>query len=196
MSESERANEPQPDETAAEPPAAVQWMLQQAAAGQSAATLPPATGDTPALGLAPVSSEAALAARRERVADALRGNPRLTEGLPDDAAAALMALGLEMARKVVDDTAGLDNAAAEDILQPRVRAVRRFMMAAAGAAPTLTAEDAAEWARQASIALGDHFRPPDDAAERALADAWRDEGDRPSGRIAALRRFIEAHSRR
>jgi hypothetical protein len=196
MTESKRPDEPQPDETAADPPAAVQWMMQQAAAGQSAAMLPPSTGDAPVLGLAAMPAEAALAARRQRVAEALRGNPRLTEGLPDDAAEALMALGLEMARKVVDDTADLDDAAAEDILQPRVRAVRRFMMAAAEAVTAITTDDVSGWTRQASIALGDHFSPPDNAAEKALAAAWRDAVGRSATRIATLRRFIADHTDR
>ncbi len=197
MNETERADEPQPDEDAAAPPAAVEWMMQQAAAGQSTAALPAAPGDLPVLGLAPAkataATEATLAARRRRVDDALRGNPRLTAGLPADAAGALLALGLDMARAIVDDTAGLDDAAAEDVLQPRVRAVRRLMMAAA--APPETA-DVAGWAYQASVALGDHFRPADAAAESALGDAWRDAAASPADRIAALRRFIEAHTRR
>ncbi|CUS03690.2 protein of unknown function [Candidatus Promineifilum breve] len=185
----------QPEETTADPPAAVQWMMQQAAAGLSAASLPGALDER--LAAAPQPTEATLAARQQRVADALRANDRLTAGLPDDAATALLDLGLAMAGQVVADTAELDDAAAEDVLQPRARAVRRLMMAATEAAtlPTPPADAVAEWTRQAAVALGDHFAPPDPAAERALADAWRAAGQ-PTGRIAALRRFIEEHSHR
>lgn len=190
----------QPEESPADPPAAVQWMMQQAAAGQSVASLPALPDDR--LAFAPASTEAALAAREQRVAEALRANERLTAGLPGDAASALMAMGLALAGRVVADTADLDDAAAEDVLQPRARAVRRLMMAAAEAAPLTTppAESetvaVAEWTRQAAIALGDSFDPPDADAEHALAAEWRAAAGRPAERIAALRRFIDEHSRR
>jgi hypothetical protein len=194
MDEKERPIE-QPEE-AADPPAAVQWMMQQAAAGQSSASLPAVANNR--LAGAPAPTEAALAARRQRLAEALRANERLTAGLPGDAAAALLDLGLALAGQVVADTAGLDDDAAEDVLQPRARAVRRLMMAAAEAAPLPAppAEATAEWSRQAAIALGDHFAPPDAAAERALAAEWQTAAGRPAARIAALRRFIEEHSHR
>ncbi len=193
MDETDRPTE-QPEETAA-PPAAVQWMMQQAAAGQSAASLPPALDDR--LAAAPQPTEAALAAREQRVADALRANKRLTAGLPGDAAAALLDLGLEMAGRVVADTTELDDTAAEDLLQPRARAVRRLMMAAAEAAPLPAppAESMTEWTRQAAIALGDRFVAPDPTAESALSATWRAAGQ-PAERIAALRRFIDDHTNR
>lgn len=194
MDESRPPSE-QPEETAADPPAAVQWMMQQAAAGLSAASLPGVLDERRAT--APQPTEATLAARQQRLADALRANDRLTAGLPDEAAAALLDLGLAMAGQVVADTAELDDEAAEDVLQPRARAVRRLMMAAAEAAPLPAppADVVAVWTRQAAVALGDRFAPPDPAAERALADDWR-VADQPVGRIAALRRFIEEHSHR
>ena len=189
MTEQEHMNESPAEESPTDPPAAVQWMMQQAAAGQTAASLPVAAGDRLANSLAPGNTDKALAVRRQRVADALRGNDRLTEGLSGDAAEALRDWGLEMSRAVVDDTAGLDDASAEDVLQPRVRAVRRLMMAAAAA--TGGPADPAEWLAQAAVALGDHFAPPDAAQEAALAAQWRALDGRPGEQIAALRRFIE-----
>ncbi len=195
MTEQERRNEPAAEEPPTDPPAAVQWMMQQAAAGQSAAALPVAASDRLTNSLSPTSTgdeaaEKTLAARRQRVADALRGNDRLTAGLSGEAADALMAWGLELSQAVVDDTAGLDDAAAEDVLQPRVRAVRRLMMAAAAATgdgPT----DAAEWLAQAAVALGDRFAPPNAAQQAALAARWLALTGRPVEQIAALRCFIE-----
>lgn len=193
MGEQDQLNE-SPEESPTDPPAAVQWMMQQAAAGQSAATLPVATGDRLANSLTAGDAEKALATRQQRVAGALRGNERLTAGLSGDAADALMAWGLDMAKAVVADTAGLDDAAAEDVLQSRVRAVRRLMMAAAAA--TGDPADPAEWLAQAAVALGDRFTPPDAAQQVALATQWRALAGRPGEQIAALRRFIEQSASR
>ena len=198
MSEENRPTDPD-DDSPADPPAAVQWMMQQAAAGQSAGIAPPATSADRWPTLAPGSQEAALAAREGRIRDALRGNERLTAGLGGDAAEGLMALGLDMARLVVHDTAGLDDTAAEDVLQPRVRAVRRLMMAAAGGTTTNSVEtptETADWLEQAAVALGDHFTPPDTAETVAFRGRWRSLLGRPSEQIAVLRRFIEDHTSR
>jgi hypothetical protein len=138
-----------------------------------------------------------LAAREQRIDDALRGNARLVEGLPGEAAGVLLALGLDIARLVVRDTAELDDASAEDVLQPRVRAVRRLMMAAARATgPDEASVTPAEWLEQAAIALGDRFTPPDELAAAAFGGAWRALRGRPAEQITALRRFIEDHAGR
>lgn len=172
--------------------AAVQWMMQQAAAGQSAAATPALASLPPVNAFAPGLSESALAERRRRISDALRTNDRLTEGLPAEAAGSLMELGLELARQVVQDTAGLDDAAAEDILQPRIRAVRRLMMAAAEATGAATDASGIEsLLEQAAVALGDHLRRPDTADERDIHREWVALAGKPEAQIAALRRFIE-----
>jgi hypothetical protein len=194
MTDPERAVEPQEEETPTDPPAAVQWMMQQAEAGQSAQAAPVPRS---ALWVAPAegSTALALAAREGRVADALRGNDRLVEGLSGEAADALLGLGLDMGRLVVRDTTGLDDATAEDILQPRIRAVRRLMMAAARAAGAgEAAVRPSEWTEQAAIALGDRFKPPGELAAAAFGGAWRALHGRPADQIAALRRFIEDHT--
>lgn len=194
MTDLERPDDPPAEETPNDPPAAVQWMMQQAAAGQSAQATP---APRSALWAAPPGGATALepAAREQRIDDALRGNARLTEGLPGEAADSLMALGLDMARLIVRDTVELDNASAEDVLQPRVRAVRRLMMAAARATgPDEASVTPAEWLEQAAIALGDRFAPPDELAAAAFGGAWRALQGRPADQIAALRRFIEDHS--
>lgn len=191
MAEQERKDADAAADTPADPPAAVQWMMQQAAAGLSAASLPVASGDRLANSLAPGDAEKALTARRQRVADALRGNDRLTARLSGDAADALMAWGLALSQTVVSDTAGLDDAAAEDVLQPRVRAVRRLMMAAAEATTGSDPADPTEWLAQAAVALGDRYAPPDASQQAALQAQWRALAGRPADQIAALRRFIE-----
>ncbi len=192
MTDDERSIPPD-EEQAADPPDAVQWMMQQAAAGQSqqAAPVPPS-----ALGFAPAGGSTAqtLAAREQRVRDALLGNARLTENLPDEAAQSLMELGLDLARQVVRATNELGDRAAEDFIQPRVRAVRRLMMAAAQAArPGEAAATPQESLEQAAIALGDRFLPPDELEAAAFNGGWQALHGRPADQVAALRRFIEEH---
>jgi hypothetical protein len=195
MTDDERSIQPD-EEKPVDPPDAVQWMMKQAAAGQSnqAAPVPPS-----ARGFAPAGGSAAemLAAREQRVRDALLGNDRLTENLPGEAARSLMDLGLDLARLVVQDTNELDDRAAEDIIQPRVRAVRRLMMSAARAAqPGEASATPQDWLEQAAIALGDRFRRPDELEAAAFDGGWRALHGRPADQVAALRRFIEEHTGR
>ena len=194
MQDDDRPIEPDEEETNAEPPAAVQWMMQQASTGQSAAAgpLPDVTGPWPALTAG--SSERALAARESRIQDALRGNDRLVAGLDATTSEALLGLGLDMGRAIVRDTAGLSDAAAEEILQPRVRAVRRLMMAAVNATrPDEGETKPGEWLRQAAVALGDRYVAPDQGEMAAFEKRWRALLGKPAEQIAALRRFIEDH---
>lgn len=177
------------DKPAGDSPA-VEWMKQQAAA-QEAKPKPAPSTEVPVSSLAYQSARPDLARREKRVADALRGNDRLTAGLPGDAAEALMAWGLALSRDIVSDTSVLGDAAAEDVLQPRVRAVRRLMMAAAEAIGQPAEADPAEWVKQAAVALGDQFRAPDEARVAALRREWAALAGRPQEQIAALRRFID-----
>jgi hypothetical protein len=195
MTDDERPIQPD-EERPADPPDAVQWMMKQAAAGQSHQTAPVPPS---ALGFAPAGGSTAetLAAREQRVRDALLGNARLTENLPDEAARSLMDLGLDLARLVVQDTNELDDRAAEDVIQPRVRAVRRLMMSAARAAqPGEASATPQGWLEQAAIALGDRFRRPDELEAAAFDGGWRALHGRPADQVAALRRFIEEHTGR
>lgn len=191
MEEKARPCSPENDDTAPDTPAAVDWMAQQAAADKPLESPPALPAGMAVPALAPETSAVSLAAREKRVADALRGNDRLTEGLPAPAAGALMEWGLELARVVVNDTAGLNDSAAEDVLQPRVRAVRRLMMAAARATDPVADIEPAEWLKQAAVVLGGRYSPVDQAREAALRQKWRSLAGRPQEQIAALRQFIE-----
>jgi hypothetical protein len=194
MPDERQLNDPEESQPAADPPAAVQWMMQQAAAGQSAASLAGRADDLPVAALAPATSEVKLAAREQRIAGALRGNERLTAGLDDSAAESLLEWGLEMGHRIVRDTAGLEDDDAEDVLQPRVRAVRRLMMAVAEAVSAAGAPVGEDWLDQAAVALGDAFAPPDAAEQRALAAEWGAATGQGAERIALLRRFVATHT--
>lgn len=192
MDEKDKPSMPE-DETENDTPAAVQWMMQQASAGQSSLALPGPVDDLSVPALAPSSTtERQLAERHRRIADALRGNERLMEGLPGEAAEPLLEWGLDLARGIVRDTAGLSDEAAEDILQPRVRAVRRLMMAVGNA--TGTADEPLDfdaWLKQAAVALGDRFPPPGKIQEQDLRLQWQAQSGRPANQIALLRGFID-----
>ena len=176
----------QPDP--ADLPPAAQWMMAQAAAAQSQ---PPerAAAD---LSFTP------LAQRRERVLGGLRGNDKLTAGLGTAAAAALTEWGAAMGRHVVAKTDGLDDAAAESLLQTHVRAIRQLMMSVARAAadpPPPGAMPLADALRHADAVYGRGYAAPEhDATARALA-RWKADAGRPAEQIAGLRAFVEGQLR-
>jgi hypothetical protein len=178
---------PEPPDPADLPPAA-QWMMAQAAAAQAE---PPqrAAAD---LAFTPLSQ------RRERVLGGLRGNDKLTAGLGTSAAAVLTEWGAAMGRHVVAETDGLDDAAAEELLQPRVRAIRQLMMSVARAAadpPPPGAAPLTDALRAADVTYGQRYAAPGrDAVGRALA-RWSAAAGRPAEQIAGLRAFIEGQLR-
>lgn len=181
------AEEPQSD-----PPAAVQWMMQQAAASQATSALPAPAEKLPVLALAPAVGDRRMVEREKRVVGALRGNDRLTEGLSGAAADLLLEWGLDLARGVVGDTAGLADEAAEDILQPRVRAVRRLMMAIGQAVKATEASAGFDsWLEQAAIALGGHFVPPTAAQAQDLRRQWQALAGQPEKQVALARGFVD-----
>jgi hypothetical protein len=172
----------------AELPPAAQWMMAQAAAAQSR---PPerAAAD---LSFTP------LAQRRERVLGGLRGNEKLTAGLGTAAAATLTEWGAAMGRHVVAETDGLDDAAAEGLLQTRVRAIRQLMMSVARAAadpPPPGATPLADALRHADAVYGRRYDAPErEAVGRALA-RWAADAGQPAEQIAGLRAFVEGQLR-
>ena len=177
----------EPPDPASLPPAA-QWMMAQAAAAQ----------DEPPERAAAQLSFTPLAQRRERVIGGLRGNEKLTAGLGTAAAAALSEWGAAMGRFIVAETEGLDDAAAEALLQSRVRAARQLMMNVARAAadpPPPGETPLADALRQADVVYGRRYAAPGrDAVGRALAH-WAADAGRSAEQIAGLRAFVEAQLR-
>jgi hypothetical protein len=168
-------------------------MQQQADAHEDAdatprALLPPPTAETP-----PKS----LAERERRVVGGLVGNRQVTEGLGEAEARELMAWGVDVARAIVGDTAGLDDAAAEDVLQRRVRATRRLMMSVGKAVnePDAADEHLDAAAQQAAVALGERFAPPPEADLIAFRRRWRARQGQPLEQIAALRHLVDGSAR-
>ena len=103
-----------------------------------------------------------------------------------------------MGRHVVAKTDGLDDAAAESLLQTHVRAIRQLMMSVARAAadpPPPGAMPLADALRHADAVYGRGYAAPEhDATARALA-RWKADAGRPAEQIAGLRAFVEAQVR-
>jgi hypothetical protein len=66
-------------------------------------------------------------ARIERAIEEITGNEALLQMLEADAAAEMLAWGKSLATSVVMGTEGLEDAAADTAMLPRLRAVRQFM---------------------------------------------------------------------
>lgn len=66
-------------------------------------------------------------ARVQRVIEELTGNEALLEMLETEAATELLNWGIELATSVVKKTEGMDEAEAEQVLLPRLKAVRQTM---------------------------------------------------------------------
>ena len=70
---------------------------------------------------------AEIGSRVERIVDEMAGNEALLEMLETEAATEMLNWGIEMATSLVKSTEGLDEAAAEQELLPRLKAVRQVM---------------------------------------------------------------------
>ncbi|HLE91861.1 MAG TPA: hypothetical protein VI753_11985 [Anaerolineales bacterium] len=68
-----------------------------------------------------------IGSRAERIVDEMAGNEALLEMLETEAATEMLNWGIEMATSLVKSTEELDQAAAEQELLPRLKAVRQVM---------------------------------------------------------------------
>jgi hypothetical protein len=68
-----------------------------------------------------------IGSRVERIVEEMTGNEALLEMLETEAATEMLNWGIEMATSLVKSTEGLDEAAAEQELPPRLKAVRQTM---------------------------------------------------------------------
>lgn len=67
--------------------------------------------------------------RYQRVMINMAGNEALAEALDENAASELFSWGEKAVKSIVDQTDGLDDAAAEELMAPRMRALRLMMRA-------------------------------------------------------------------
>lgn len=108
-----------------------------------------------------------LEKRLHKAMGSMIGNESLVASLDDDAAGELLSWGESAARRIVTETDGMDDEAAETYLAPRLLALRSIMRALArwaGEAQSLDEEARqALWDRageQARVLFGDAFALP------------------------------------
>ena len=132
--------------------------------------------------------------RLHRVMGSMVGNESLAASLDDDAASELISWGQSAAKRIVDETDGMDDDLAEEQMAPRLRALRLLMRAVSrwvGEAQSLDEESRlALWERagnQAKILFGDSFDLPsmDEVITKMPSDADAAQV------IAWLKTFIE-----
>lgn len=114
--------------------------------------------------------------RAQLAAEGLLSNERLTEDLRDEAARALLDWGIARVEAAAQSTAGMDEAAAEERMGSRVRAIRRLMRGVnewvAGRREMDPEERAAqlqELLRQAEDAYGEDFTLPEEGQVAHMA---------------------------
>jgi hypothetical protein len=74
------------------------------------------------------NSSVDISARQRRAAESILENESIREGLDDSGASALLDWGVECAKRIVGDTAGLDDEdEAEEASYPRMRALRQML---------------------------------------------------------------------
>jgi hypothetical protein len=133
--------------------------------------------------------------RRQRAAENILGNERLTADLDDAAAAALLDWGLNWAMGAVLETAAMEEEQALMVLSPRLKALRRMLRQVniwiRDQDTTLAVEQAERLAKifhQAQLVQGNPAEADDPAA--FLNQALQLHGE-TSERIAGLRALLE-----
>lgn len=130
--------------------------------------------------------------RRERAAESILGNERLTADLDDAAAGALLEWALACTGSIVSDTTGMDDAQAEEVMEPRMKATRRMMrnvnrlVGSEGPNEGNIKDRLGKIAAQAQIVYDREIVPPDAEGWHRVAEAGKAEG-----MVRALRAEIE-----
>ncbi len=136
--------------------------------------------------------------RMDRSAERILGNESLTAYLDDDAADVLIDWGLNCARMIVQRTAEMDEAEAEEAMYQPMRATRRLMKAVnqwIADSDDLGEDERAELLHkiidQAAVIYGPGYSPPGQDQRRTLLSKFN-KGDKAAAtKIKNLRRFVE-----
>jgi hypothetical protein len=135
--------------------------------------------------------------RLHNVMGSMIGNESFAASLDEGAAGELLSWGESVVKRIVDETVNMDDAAAEEYMAPRLRALRLMLRALGrwvGEAQTLDAESRlALWNRageQGRVLFGDAFvlPPMDETLKQAPAGADARQ------MVAWLRKLIEEKS--
>lgn len=139
-----------------------------------------------------------LSKRNARAAESILENERLTADLNDDAASVLLKWGLACAENIVQDTSGMNDLQAEEVMYRPMRALRRMMRAVnkwVNRYDTYSAEDHAESLEriitQARLIYGEDYTPPDDDQQREFQMRLDELRANIPNMITQLRTFVE-----
>lgn len=139
-----------------------------------------------------------LAYRMDRSAERILGNESLTAYLDDDAADVLIDWGLACAQKIIQRTAGMDDAEAEEAMYQPMRATRRLMRTVnrwIADNDTLGADERGDLLHkiidQAVVIYGHGYSPPGQDQREAFIANINAGDEEPSTKIKNLRRFVE-----
>lgn len=139
-------------------------------------------------------------ARVQRMTEELMGNEALLEMLETEAATEMLNWGIEMGTSIVKSAEGLDEAAAEQELQPRLKAVRQTMRSVGNWAAGKYVDPGSRI--QLRDKLLEHFRlifgedAPLPSAEKMdeLLDQVDDPNHSPHELILGLKQLLPEHS--
>ncbi len=142
-----------------------------------------------------------LQRRTQRVAQSLLENESLTADLDDAQAQVLLDWALERAETIVQRTAGLGEAEAEEELGPRLRALRRllrrvnqWLSGGDDMDQRTSAETLAQIVGQAQVVSGPDYAPPPADQLRSLSRLRFELADDPSQMLARLLALIQPGS--
>ena len=148
----------------------------------------------------PSRDQADLERRAARAVESLLDNEGLTGDLDDRAASPLLNWGTGCARRVAYSTAGLNDAEAEVAMEPRLRALRRWMRSVGKwmvGQPGPEAESEmvalATIIEQSALVYGEGFTAPDQERRQTFLSRLSATRPGPLEFIAALRELLEGH---
>ena len=139
-----------------------------------------------------------LAYRMDRSAERILGNESLTAYLDDDAADVLIDWGLTCAQKIIQRTAGMDDAGAEEVMYQPMRATRRLMRAInrwIADSDDLSADEQSELLHkiidQAVVIYGQAYSPPGQDQRDTFLSKFNVRNKDSATKITSLRQFVE-----
>ena len=134
--------------------------------------------------------------RTAAAAESIMENERLTTDLDDDADKVLVDWGIVCAKRVVQQTTGMDDAEAEEAAYPSLRATRRLMRTinnwikkGQAIEPEERVASLDKVIENATIIYGEDLTPP--TSERRNTFLGQHLADTPPQLIASLRAFVE-----
>ena len=138
-----------------------------------------------------------LEERAKHAAETILENESLTDGLDDAAAQVLLDWGLACAKLIAQSTAGLDEAAAEEVMSNRLRAVRRLMrpmdewINRQTLDPDQSAALLSKIIEQAKVVYGEGYTPPTESQQQSFLAQYQASEANPQQTITDLRQFLE-----